>query len=233
MRLDRFLAETTELTRSQAKKALAQGEVTLDGEVVKQSARQVDESAHISWRGEPLALVGLRYVMLHKPTGVECSARRGLYPRAVDLVDLPKAERLQPVGRLDVDTSGLLLLTDDGQWAHRVTAPRRRCPKTYRARLARPLDGEALMAAVEAFREGILLEGEATPTRPAELASLGPHEARLTIHEGRYHQVRRMFAAIGNHVEALHRESIGELTLDADLAPGAWRELAVEEIAAF
>jgi len=233
MRLDRFLAETTALTRSQAKKVLSRGEVTLDGEVVKQSSRQVDECARVVWRGEPLALVGLRYVMLHKPTGVECSARRGLYPRAVDLVELPKAERLQPVGRLDVDTSGLLLLTDDGQWAHRVTAPRRRCPKTYRARLARPLEGEALESARDVFREGIVLDGEATPTRPAELDSLGPCEARLTIHEGRYHQVRRMFAAIGNHVEALHRESIGELALDADLAPGTWRELSAAEIAVF
>lgn len=233
MRLDRFLAETTELTRSQAKKALAQGEVTLDGEVVKQAARQVGEGARVVWRGEPLALVGLRYVMLHKPTGVECSARRGLYPRAVDLVDLPKVERLQPVGRLDVDTSGLLLLSDDGQWAHRVIAPRRRCPKTYRVQLARPLEGEALAAAAEAFREGILLDGETLPTRPAELVSLGPQEARLTIHEGRYHQVRRMFAAQGNHVAALHRESIGALALDARLAPGEWRELSGAEVALF
>ncbi|MGM0782963.1 MAG: pseudouridine synthase [Pseudomonadota bacterium] len=232
MRLDRFLAETTPLSRSQAKKALAQGEVTLDGDIVKQAAWQVAENARVAWRGERLTLVGLRYVMLHKPAGVECSARRGLYVRAVDLIDLPKAERLHPVGRLDVDTTGLLLLSDDGQWAHRVTAPRRRCPKTYRACLARPLAGEALANALAAFREGILLDGETTPTRPAELISLGPQDVRLTIHEGRYHQVRRMFAAIGNHVAALHRETVGPLTL-GDLPEGGWRELTEAEVATF
>ncbi|SDJ80257.1 pseudouridine synthase [Billgrantia gudaonensis] len=233
MRLDRFLAETAPLTRSQAKRVLAQGEVTIDGEVVKQAATQVGGHARVAWRGEVLALVGLRYVMLHKPTGVECTARRGLYPRAVDLIDLPKAERLQAVGRLDVDTTGLVLLTDDGQWSHRVTAPRRRCPKTYRASLARPLEGGALARAIADFHEGILLDGETSPTRPAELEPLSSREVRLTIHEGRYHQVRRMFAAIGNHVEALHRESIGELALDTALAPGEWRELSAEETALF
>lgn len=233
MRLDRFLAESTELTRSLAKRALSRGEVTVNGEPEKKGARHVGDADRVAWLGQTLSLVGLRHVMLHKPTGVECTARRGLYPRAVDLIDLPKAERLQPVGRLDVETTGLLLLTDDGQWSHRVTSPRRGCAKVYRATLARPLEGDEAQRAVAAFADGIQLEGEATPTRPAELEPLDARHARLTVHEGRYHQVRRMFAAIGNHVEALHRESVGALVLDPALAPGEWRRLSDDEVALF
>lgn len=233
MRLDRFLAETTDLTRSLAKKALHRKEVHVDGEIVKNPATQVGVHHVVTWQGERLALVGLRYVMLHKPAGVECSARRGLYPLVHELIDLPKAERLQPVGRLDVDTTGLLLLTDDGQWAHRVTAPRRRCGKVYRVQLAAPLEGEALARAGEHFAEGVLLDGEEAPTRPAALAMRAPRVAELTLHEGRYHQVKRMFAAIGHHVEALHREAIGPLVLDPALAPGEWRELSAAEVARF
>ncbi len=232
MRLDRFLSETTDLTRSLAKKALHRGEVCVDGEVVKNPATQVDASRRVTWNGEPLALVGLRYVMLHKPAGVECTARRTLYPRAIDLIALPKVERLQPVGRLDVDTTGLVLLSDDGQWSHRVTSPRHRCGKVYRVTLADPLEGAALEDAIARFAEGLLLDGEEKPTRPAELAMREPTVAELTLFEGKYHQVKRMFAAIGHHVVALHRESIGPLSL-GELSEGEWRELNAEEVAAF
>jgi len=232
MRLDRFLCETTDLTRSLAKKALHREEVQVDGEVIKNPATQVDASRRVTWNGEPLALVGLRYVILNKPTGVECSARRGLYPLVRELVDLPHVERLQTVGRLDVDTTGLVLLTDDGQWSHRVTSPKRRCGKVYRVTLAEPLEGEALDAAVSQFAEGLWLEGEEKSTRPAELAMREPRVAELTLFEGKYHQVKRMFAAIGHHVQALHRESIGPLGLGT-LAPGEWRELSEAERAQF
>ncbi|MEQ6888189.1 pseudouridine synthase [Halomonas sp. CS7] len=232
MRLDRFLCETTDLTRSLAKKALHREEVQVDGEVIKNPATQVDASRRVTWNGEPLALVGLRYVLLNKPTGVECSARRGLYPLVRELVDLPHVERLQTVGRLDVDTTGLVLLTDDGQWSHRVTSPKRRCGKVYRVTLAEPLEGDALDAAVSQFAEGLWLEGEEKPTRPAELSMRESRVAELTLFEGKYHQVKRMFAAIGHHVAALHRESIGPLALGA-LAPGEWRELTEAERAQF
>ena len=232
MRLDRFLAETTELTRSLAKRAVQRGEVNVNGVRIKQAATQVAPTDRVEWQGQRLELVGLRYVMLHKPVDVECSARRGLYPRAVDLIDLPRPERLQVVGRLDVDTTGLVLLTDDGQWSHRITSPRRRCPKVYHATLADPLAGEALTQAVDRFAEGILLEGEEKPTLPAKLAMQDSHTAELTIHEGRYHQVKRMFAALGNRVVALHRHSVGPLELGG-LEQGQWRELRDEEIIAF
>lgn len=233
MRLDKFLTETTELTRSLAKKALHREEVSIDGTIIKNPATQVDEMSDVRWLGEPLTLVGLRYLMMHKPLGVECTTRPGRYPTVLELIDLPKVERLHPVGRLDVDTTGLVLLTDDGQWSHRVTSPRSRCDKVYLATLAEPLQGEDAARAIDALAEGILLDGEEQPTRPAELVMLAPREARLTIREGKYHQVRRMFAAIGNHVEALHRESIGPLRLDPELQPGECRMLRPEEIAAF
>ncbi|AQU82485.1 MAG: pseudouridine synthase [Halomonas sp.] len=234
MRLDRFLSETTPLTRSLAKRALKNGEVTLNGELIKQAATQVDtESDDVKLNGETLSLVGLRYLMMHKPVDVECTARRGLYPRVIDLIDLPKAERLQPVGRLDVDTTGLLLLTDDGQWSHRVTSPRHRCAKVYVADLAEPVEGEAAQWAIDQVAEGIMLDGEETPTQPAVLRFITPYQAELTITEGRYHQVKRMFAALGNHVNALHRRSIGDVVLPDDLAPGEWRELTPQEIAGF
>jgi len=232
MRLDRFLSESTELTRSLAKKAMHRGEVSVDGEVIKNPATQVDETSRVTWNGQPLALVGLRYVMLHKPGGVECTARRTLYPRAIDLIELPMLERLQTVGRLDVDTTGLVLLTDDGQWSHRVTSPKRRCGKVYRVTLTDPLEGSALDDAIARFAEGLLLDGEEKPTRPAELAMREPTVAELTLFEGKYHQVKRMFAAIGHHVVALHRESIGPLSL-GELAEGEWRELSEDEVAAF
>ncbi|MCP1312767.1 MULTISPECIES: pseudouridine synthase [unclassified Halomonas] len=233
MRLDRFLSETTPLTRSLAKRALKGGEVTVNGVAVKQAATHVAMEDEVRFNGERLALVGLRYVMLHKPTDVECTARRGLYPRAIDLIDLPKAERLQPVGRLDVDTTGLLLLTDDGQWSHRVTSPRHRCDKVYLAELAEPLEGAAAERAVAQVREGILLDDDDTPTAPATLELLTPTQARLTLTEGRYHQVKRMFGALGNRVVALHRHSIGPIALPDTLAPGEWRELSADEIARF
>lgn len=234
MRLDRFLSETTPLTRSLAKRALKNGEVTLNGEPIKQAATHIDtESDVVLLNGAQLALVGLRYIMLHKPADVECTARRGLYPRVIDLIDLPKAERLQPVGRLDVDTTGLLLLTDDGQWSHRVTSPRHRCAKVYIAELDEPMEGEAAQWAINQVAEGIMLDGEETPTQPATLRFLSPQQAELTITEGRYHQVKRMFVALGNHVVALHRRSIGDVVLTDALAPGEWRELTPDEIASF
>ncbi|PRY65541.1 ribosomal small subunit pseudouridine synthase A [Vreelandella songnenensis] len=234
MRLDRFLSETSPLTRSLAKRALKNGEVTLNGEPVKQASTHIDtEQDEVVLNGETLSLVGLRYLMMHKPTDVECTARRGLYPRVIDLIDLPKVERLQPVGRLDVDTTGLLLLTDDGQWSHRVTSPKHRCAKVYIAELAEPWEGSAAEHAIEQVAQGILLDDEDTPTKPATLRFITPQRAELTLTEGRYHQVKRMFAALGNHVNELHRQSIGDISLPDDLAPGEWRELSAEEIASF
>ncbi|HEY1069405.1 MAG TPA: pseudouridine synthase [Thermomonas sp.] len=177
--------------------------------------------------GQPLDPAPGLLLMLHKPTGYTCSTKdagRLVY----DLLP-PRFRLRQPVlstvGRLDRDTSGLLLFTDDGQLLHRIISPKAKLPKVYVATLAEDLrGGEAVL-----FASGtLLLEGEKAPLLPAELEVLGARSARLTLHEGRYHQVRRMFAAVGNHVVALHRERIGGLALDG-LPPGEWRQLGDDD----
>lgn len=173
--------------------------------------------------GEPLDPPPGLLLMLHKPVDFTCSTKdrgRVVYDLLPPRYRL-RSPALSTVGRLDRDTSGLLLLTDDGQLLHRIIAPKSKLPKVYLATLAEDLRGDE--AAV--FASGtMMLEGEQTPLLPAELEVLGPRSARLTLHEGRYHQVRRMFAAVGNHVAALHRERVGGLALD-DLPVGEWRML--------
>lgn len=226
MRLDKFLAESTDLSRSQARKVLSAGEITVNGNVVEKGTFIVNDGDVVAWDNEPLELVGLRYIMLNKPVGYECSLKNSQHPSVMDLIDIEKRDRLHTVGRLDVETTGLILITDDGQWTHRIISPKHRCDKVYVATLAEPLCDEAEAS----FAKGILLDGETRPTLPAMVERVSPTQARLTIQEGKYHQVRRMFAALGNHVEQLHREQIGPLKLDDDLAPGESRFLTTEEV---
>ncbi|GHB08721.1 pseudouridine synthase [Salinicola rhizosphaerae] len=233
MRLDRYLSEATELTRSQAKRVLRLEEVTVNGEPVKDGARQVSDEDDIRWQEEPITRVGWRYLMMHKPVGVECSLRPTHYPSVMELIEIPQRERLHPVGRLDVETSGLLLITDDGQWTHRVTSPNRACLKRYRATLEAPLSDNVARRLKKRFEAGIVLQGEEQATRPATFERLADHEVVIGVTEGRYHQVRRMTAAVGLSIVTLHRESIGALSLDADLEPGECRFLTAEEIASF
>lgn len=168
-------------------------------------------------------------LILHKPAGYTCSTQD---PGRIVYDLLPSRFRLRSptlasVGRLDRDTTGLLLMTDDGALLHRIVSPKAHIEKVYEATLARELRGEELAI----FASGtLMLESEQTPLAPARLAVIGPRRARLTITEGRYHQVRRMFAAVGNHVEALHRSQVGGLTL-GELALGQWRQLGAADIA--
>lgn len=228
MRLDKFICDCTGLTRSQAGKSVRQGLVTINGERVKQAARQVADVDTVMLDGAELKLIGLRYFMLHKPAGFLCANDDPEHQTVFTLLDEPLVERLHTVGRLDLDTTGLLLITDDGQWSHRLTSPRHHVPKTYRVWTADPIPTEA----ISQFAEGIMLRGETDPTKPAELEIVAEQEALLTIHEGRYHQVKRMFAAISNKVEQLHRERIGGLQLPEDLAEGEYRMLAPSDLKA-
>lgn len=227
-RLDKYLTATTDLTRSLAKKALHRGEVTVNGVMVKDSGLQIHATDTVCWLDEPLELVGLRYLIMNKPLGYECSSKSSHNPLVTDLLgNLVNKDKIQPVGRLDVNTSGLLLLTDDGQWLHRIISPKYRKAKVYRATLAEPLVADAEIRVTE----GLQLDGDALPTLPAKLERLAPQLMHLTLTEGRYHQVRRMFAALGNHVDALHREAVGHLWLDEQqLALGQWRELTAAEM---
>ena len=225
MRLDKYISETTSLTRSQAKKALGRGDIAVDGEVVTKGTVKID-GQQVTYQGAVLALRGPAYLLLYKPAGYICSTVDESAPSVLRLLP-PEYARLHCAGRLDLDTTGLVLLTDDGQWSHKIASPKKQCGKTYLVTLDRPLSPEL----VTRFDEGVLLNGEDKPTRPAQLTIIDTHSARLTIHEGKYHQVKRMFAAVGNHVVALHRERVGNIVLEDALEPGQWRELTAEEVA--
>ncbi|WP_281646193.1 pseudouridine synthase [Parendozoicomonas sp. Alg238-R29] len=227
MRLDRYISECTELSRANAKKALHRGDITCDGVVVKNSGFKVDKDCEVHLSGERLYHVSSRYIMLNKPADTVCSnVGEAGYPSVLTLLDLPKAETLQIAGRLDADTTGLTLITNDGQWGHRITSPRKACNKRYRVWLAEPL----VETAEAELAEGIQLKTETKPVLPAKLERISDTEVLLTITEGKYHQVKRMFAALGNRVTALHREQVGDIKLDEILKPGEWRELTPEEI---
>lgn len=230
MRLDKFIAEQTGLTRSQAAKALKSGVVSVNEEIEKSGARKVSAEDIIRYEGELLEwLEGGQYFMLYKPQGYVCSHDDGEYPTVFQFFDYPLMNKLHTAGRLDVDTTGLVLLTDDGQWSHRITSPKHHCEKTYLVTLADPV--EAFYA--QQLAEGILLRGEKEPCLPAKMEILDDYNVNLTISEGRYHQVKRMFAALGNKVEALHRWRIGDIVLDESLEEGEYRTLSDEEIGSF
>lgn len=228
MRLDKYLCHATGLTRSRAQGVIRGGQVTVDGTVVKSPDLKLTPEAVVEWREQAVHIGGKRYYMLHKPQGVICATVDDRHRTVLDLLDVGERNGLHVAGRLDIDATGLVLLTDDGDWSHRITSPRSGCGKTYRVTLAEPLDASL----VERFTEGIQLRNEKNKTRPAVLQIVASHQARLTISEGKYHQVKRMFAAVGNRVTALHRECIGALALDPALRPGEWRSLVKEEIEA-
>ncbi len=230
MRLDKFIAENTGLTRSQAGKALRAGQVSVNGETEKNTARKISEQDQICFDGQPLAWTQPgQYFMLYKPQQCVCSHDDGDYPTVFQFFDYPLSSKLHCAGRLDADTTGLVLLTDDGQWSHRITSPKHHCEKTYLVTLADPVEDFY----AEQLAEGLLLRGEKTPTKPAVLEVLDDYNVNLTISEGRYHQVKRMFAALGNKVVALHRWRIGHVILDDNLAEGELRALTEEEIGGF
>lgn len=229
MRLDRFIAETTGMSRKEATKVLQREKITVDGVAQKKTSFQVPEGAQVFWNDMQLELTGPTYLMMHKPLDCVCANHDSRHRTVFTYIDLPNLNKLHTVGRLDLDTTGLLLITDDGQWSHRITSPKQQCLKIYHAWVAEPLIEEH----IKAFAAGLELTGEDKPTAPALLEILNEREALVHVHEGRYHQVRRMFAAIGNNVEKLHREQVGSLRLDTDLAPGECRVLTAEEVALF
>lgn len=229
LRLDKYLSSVTDLSRSEAQKAIRRGEVTVQGEIVKDPNQQVSSQAQLFWNEEPLRTLGLRYFMLHKPEGCICAAADGFHTVAVDYLEEDNKQLLQCVGRLDKDTTGLLLLTDDGEWSHRITSPKKACEKTYLVETAEKINPQLCIT----FKEGITLQGEKRPCLPATLEILESKKARIAIQEGKYHQVKRMFALFGVTVEKLHREHIGPLVLDPSLQPGEYRPLTAEEIAYF
>lgn len=256
MRLDKFICKSTELTRNEAKKLLKSGEVRVNGEIAKNAAMQVHENNSITIDGQILTARTSRYFMLHKMVDSICSNVDEVYPSVLNFIDVDKAFDLHIAGRLDADTTGLVLITDDGRWSHNVISPKKDCQKTYRVWLRNAIDESQADELIERFKQGIQLQGEDSLTRPAILELVYNNESEnlsvnddevngernisdnqtnevlLTITEGKYHQVKRMFAAVGNRVVGLHREKIGGVEL-GELAPGEWRSLTAEEIALF
>jgi len=196
----------------------------------------LDEQGLIFWvQGERWEYHALAYLLLHKPAGTECSQKPSTYPSIYTLLPGPLRMRgggaaagVQAVGRLDQDTTGLLLLSDDGKFIHRLTSPRHHVPKVYEAQLKHPVTQEQ----VARLLAGVVLDDDPRPVKAAACRAAGEHHLQLTLTEGKYHQVKRMVAAVGNRVEGLHRSAIGGLQLSDELAPGQWRWLSSEEVAA-
>ena len=234
MRLDKFLSKATELSRKDCKKILHAGEVTVNGEVVKDASLHIDEvNDDIEWAGEPLSVaMGNRYLLLYKPEGFECTLKPKEWPIVTDLIDVPQLGSLRIAGRLDVDTTGALLLSDDGGFLHRVTSPKHHVAKVYELTLAEPMTEAQQAFAIKELAKGIMLEDEYDKTKPAELSFSDATHAKLVLTEGKYHQVKRMMGYFGNKVIELHRASIGNITL-AGLEKGESRFLTAEEIDQF
>ena len=235
VRLDRLLANMGYGSRREIEQMVRAGWILLDGQVPAGADSKVTPDSglpsRLTVRGKPLDPPPGFALMLHKPLGVTCSHKEG-GALVYDLLPARWRVRdpvLSAIGRLDKETSGLLLLTDDGGLLHRVISPRNHVPKRYLATLDRPLRGDE---GVTLSAGALLLDGDDKPLAPAVLEVLGNRQAAITVTEGRYHMVRRMFAALGNHVTALHRERIGGLALPADLLPGQWRLMDEGDIAA-
>ncbi|WP_159268746.1 pseudouridine synthase [Zhongshania aliphaticivorans] len=227
LRLDRYLSSVTDYSRSDAKKLIKSGDIAVGGVVVTDVRYMVSSDVLVSLNGAALRHVGPRYLMLNKPIGYICAARDRRHSTVLDLLDEDNPERLHVAGRLDIDTTGLVLLTDDGSWSHAITSPHRKCWKSYYIETADVIDDRTIAH----FARGVFLKDDKVRTLPGELTILADCSARLKICEGRYHQVKRMFGAEGNAVVRLHREAIGEIQLDPHLAEGEYRYLTETEVA--
>ncbi|WP_191602773.1 pseudouridine synthase [Marinomonas algicola] len=226
MRLDFYVSHAEGMSRKDAKINITKGRVEINGTVIKKANHQVKESDELTLDDVVLSWPTERYYLLHKPVDYVCATQDDEHPIVLDLLPVNLHKDLKVVGRLDKDTTGLLLLTTDGQWLHRITSPKHECSKTYLVHLSYPIDQQA----VTRLMEGVMLNGEAAPTRPAKVEIVTETCIRLTIQEGKYHQVKRMLAAVENHVVALHRESIGNVRLDETLALGEFRALTPKEV---
>ncbi len=230
MRLDKFLSDMGAGTRREVKDAIRKGNVCLNGSPVKRPETQVGESDVVLWNGKPIAYTAMEYFMLYKPSGILSASRDKKAATVVDLITEKKRRDLFPVGRLDKDTEGLLLITNDGALSHRLLSPKHHVPKVYFVKV----DGRITEEMAERFLKGLVVDKEFTAL-PAKLrivrSSKEASEAELTIYEGKFHQVKRMFAAEGLTVTYLKRLSMGSLRLDESLGKGGFRALTKEELA--
>ena len=218
---------------------IQQGFVAVGDEIITKPAMEfIAEGLRFSVQGVAWPYCEKAYLMLHKPAGHECSQKPGMYPSIYTLLPAPIRQRgggaaagVQAVGRLDQDTTGLLLLSDDGKFIHRMSSPRHHVPKVYEVTAKHPVDD----AQIQKLLKGVVLDDDPKPVRAAACRQTGASQLSLTLTEGKYHQVKRMMAAVGNRVEeagGLHRSQIGALVLPADLLPGQWRWLSADDLQA-
>ncbi len=227
MRVDRLLSNLPRFNRKQVRLLLAERRVSVDGVAVSDPNHEVREFSRVCVDDEVLqAGKPARYFMLHKPQGCVSATADPQHPTVLDLLDEPDKGELHIAGRLDFNTTGLMLITNDGQWSRRLTQPQTKLPKVYLVQTEQTIGPEYAMT----FAQGLYFAFEDLTTQPAELELLGPTTARLSIVEGRYHQVKRMFGHFDNKVIGLHRERMGPLVLDVALAPGQYRALTDDEI---
>lgn len=227
MKLSRILSNLNGVSRRQANFLIASGSVVVNGVVCREPAAEVDRFSSVRVDNEIIqAGEHQLYLMLNKPPGFLSATADDIHQTVMDLIDPDLRPDLHIAGRLDRSSTGLLILTNDGRWSRQLTEPRIKIPKVYRVSTAYPISPET----PERFAEGIWFEFEQLTTSPAHLDLLGPCKARVTIYEGRYHQVKRMFHAVGNRVTDLHRERMGNIRLDDTLAAGEYRPLTAEEI---
>ena len=226
-RLDRFISQNSAFKLSDVRLLIAQKRILLDGQVAHSIQQKVTQFTHVVLDGQSLKNDQPLYLLLNKPQGVVSATKDAKHTTVLDLLEHPNKDELHIVGRLDFNTTGLVLLTNDGAWSRKVSLPETKLPKTYEVILAQPVTAEY----IKVFREGIYFAYEDITTQPAELEIVSQYHARLSLVEGKYHQVKRMFGFFQNEVLALHRASVGPLTL-AGLELGQSRELTLEELAA-
>ncbi|PQJ94635.1 pseudouridine synthase [Aliivibrio sifiae] len=227
MRLDKFICKSTQLTKPEAIAMIEEGKVNINRDVVTAVSTQVHENNQVTLNGILLTLRPFRYLIMNKPANTICSNIDEAYPSLFNYITEGNNAELHVAGRLDADTTGLVLITDNGSWSYNIITPSKKCEKVYRVGLRKPITEDA----TEKFAIGLQLQGESQLTRPAKLEIITSKEVLLTITEGKFHQVKRMFSAIGNKVISLHREKIGEITLDVE--EGEWRYLTSDEIQSF
>lgn len=229
IRLDKYLADMGVGTRSQVKQFIKKGQIQVNGEIQKRPETKLDIAKDkVSFQGEKISYQEYVYYILHKPAGYVSAVKDNLYPTVLSLIDNPQGFQLFPVGRLDLDTEGLLLITNDGTLAHELLSPKKHVEKTYYARI----DGKITEEDQRRFAAGLDI-GDEKDTLPAKLEILKSgeeSEITVTITEGRYHQVKRMFEAVGKKVTYLKRLQMGSLKLEETLEPGTYRALTEEEI---
>ncbi len=226
MRLDKFLCDTAGVTRTEAKNAVKKGQIAVNGQVQKAADFKVKENTDtVTFQGRPLSYAAFHYYILHKPAGVITATEDKKEGTVMDILREEKVKNLFPVGRLDKDTEGLLLITDDGELAHNLLSPKKHVDKEYLVKVRDSISEDDCRK----LSEGVDI-GDEKPTAPAKVERVAEKEILLTIREGRFHQVKRMLQAVGNEVLYLKRLSMGSLRLPKDLEKGAYRPLSEDEI---